>query len=105
MLQSEIEALVHRKSETAHLDYKAGFEWKKENKDHQLGLIRDIMGMANTQDGGTIIVGVKDETYDLIGVSPDILASFDQTDIGQMLHSYSDPKITFELQSVMYVAK
>lgn len=98
MLQSEIEALVHRKSETAHLDYKAGFEWKKENKDHQLGLIRDMMGMANTQDGGTIIVGVKDETYDLVGVSPDILVSFDQTDIGQMLYSYSDPKLTFELQ-------
>lgn len=98
MLQSEIEALVHRKSETAHLDYKAGFEWKKEYKDHQLGLLRDMMGMANAQDGGTIVVGVNDETYDLIGISPDILASFDQTDIGQMLYSYSDPKLTFELQ-------
>lgn len=49
MLESEIAALIQRKTETAHHDYKSGFEWKKDNRDHQLGLLRDMMGMANTQ--------------------------------------------------------
>jgi hypothetical protein len=97
MLPEEISAVVTRKSETAHVDYKAGFEWKKHNRDKQLELIRDMMAMANTQDGGTLIIGVEDGTYNLIGVSQDILTSFDQTDVGQMLYSYSEPKFPFEL--------
>lgn len=100
MLDSEISALLRRKSETAHLDYKAGFEWKKENRDHQLGLLRDMMGMANTQDGGTIVLGVEDVAYKLAGVSQAILTSFDQTDIGNQLHRYSEPKVQFELHKV-----
>lgn len=98
MTLDEIATLIHRKSETAHVDYKAGFEWNKENRDHQLELIRDMIAMANTQDGGTLILGVEDGTYNLIGVAPEILTSFDQTDVGQMLYSYSEPKLPFELQ-------
>ena len=43
MLPEEISELITRKSETAHVDYKAGFEWKRENRDQQLGLIRDMI--------------------------------------------------------------
>ena len=98
MLPNEISDLVRQKAETAHLDYKAGFEWKRDNRDHQLELLRDMMGMANTQDGGTIVLGVEDGTYNPIGLSPEILASLDQTDIGQMLYRYSEPKLDFTLQ-------
>ena len=98
MTESEILDLIRRKSETAHLDYKAGFEWKKDNKDLQLGLLRDMMAMANSQDGGTIILGVEDGTYNLVGISRATMESLDQTNIGQMLYSYSEPKLNFELQ-------
>lgn len=98
MLESEILDLVRRKTETANVDYKAGFEWRKENKDLQLGLLRDMMAMANTRDGGTILLGVEDGTYNLAGVSKTILESLDQTDIGQMLHKYSEPKVNYEAQ-------
>ena len=54
MTLEEIITLIRRRSETPHVDYKAGFEWKKENRDHQLGLIRDMIAMANVQDGGAI---------------------------------------------------
>ena len=53
--------LINKKIETANLDYKEGFEWTKENRDKRLELIKDILAMANTRDGGTIILGVKDE--------------------------------------------
>jgi predicted HTH transcriptional regulator len=62
MLDDEIAAVIRRKTETAHVDYKAGFEWKKENKDQQLELLRDMMAMANTRDGGVILLGIEDGT-------------------------------------------
>ncbi len=98
MRPEEISDLITRKSETANVEYKAGFEWKKENKEQQLELLRDMIAMANIQDGGAIILGIEDGTYDLIGVNQEILTSFDQSDVGQMLYSYSEPKLTFALQ-------
>ncbi|HEV8619885.1 MAG TPA: ATP-binding protein [Nitrospiraceae bacterium] len=98
MTLDEIATLIHRRAETAHVDYKAGFEWNKEHRDHQLEFIRDMIAMANTQDGGTLILGVEDGTYNLIGVSAEILASLDQSYVGQMLYDYSAPKLSFELQ-------
>ena len=62
MLDDEIAAVIRLKTETAHVDYKAGFEWKKENKDQQLELLRDMMAMANTRDGGVILLGIEDGT-------------------------------------------
>jgi predicted HTH transcriptional regulator len=60
MTLDEKATLIHRRSETAHVDYKAGLEWNKENRDHQLELIRDMIAMANTPAGGTLILGVED---------------------------------------------
>lgn len=69
--------LINKKFETANLDYKEGFEWTKENRDKRFELIKDILAMANTRDGGTIILGVKDDTCELVGVSKEIWDSFD----------------------------
>jgi len=100
MTIDEILELIDRKSETPHWDHKAGFEWNKNNRDHQLGLIRDMMAMANTRDGGVIVLGVENATYKVVGLSPVILNSLDQTDIGQMVNTYADPLMSFELQKV-----
>jgi len=97
-MNSEIEKLIERKVESANLDYKEGFIWNKDNKYLQRELIKDIMGMANTRDGGTIILGVKDNSFDLIGVNQEVYKSFDQTDVAQMLHSYSKPKARIEVK-------
>ncbi len=98
MTLDEIASLIHRRSETPHVDYKEGFEWKKENRDHQLGLIRDMIAMANIQDGGAIVLGVEDKTYNVVGLSGPILASLDQSYIGDLLRGYADPTFPFELQ-------
>jgi hypothetical protein len=100
MLPEEISDLIKRKSETAHVEFKAGFEWKRENKERQLELLRDMIALANTQDGGKLVLGIEDGTYEVTGLSQEILSSFDQTDVGQMLYSHSEPKVTFELQKI-----
>ena len=58
MIEKEFIDAIRRRTETANVDYKAGFEWSKANKDQQFELIKDMIGMANTRDGGMIILGV-----------------------------------------------
>jgi hypothetical protein len=96
--ESDIEAMIRRKTETANVDYKEGFEWKKENRDKQCELVKDMMAMANIRDGGRIVFGVEDASYDLVGVTNAILESLDQTKIGQTLYGKSTPKVSFEVQ-------
>lgn len=92
-----ITELINKQIETANLDYKAGFEWAKKSRDHQFGLIKDIFAMANTRDGGTIILGVQDDTRELVGVTKEIWDSFDQSAVAEMVHRYGKPKIGLQI--------
>jgi len=89
--------LINKKIETANLDYKEGFEWTRDNRDKRFELIKDILAMANTRDGGTIILGVKDDTRELVGVSKEIWDSFDQSSVAEMVHRYSKPKVNLQV--------
>lgn len=53
--------------------------------------------MANTRDGGTIILGVKDDTRELVGVSRAIWDSFDQSAVAAMVHQKSTPKVNLQV--------
>ena len=97
--------LINKKIETANLDYKEGFEWTKENRDKRLELIKDILAMANTRDGGTIILGVKDDTRELVGVSKEIWDSFDQSSVAEMVHRYGKPKVNLQVIKTKVHAK
>jgi predicted HTH transcriptional regulator len=89
--------LINKKLETPNLDYKEGFAWTKKNRAHQFELIKDILAMANTRDGGTIILGVKDNTREFVGVSKEVWDSFDQSSLAKMVHRYSTPKVSLQV--------
>src|SRR5687768_2460207 len=68
MTDDDIRRLIQIGSEGPNLDYKAGFEWTKDNRDMKYELIRDLIALANTRDGGRVIFGVRDEDLALVGV-------------------------------------
>jgi len=92
MSDEEIRRLIALRSEGPNLDYKAGFAWIKDNRDLKYELIRDLMALANTKDGGRVIFGVRDEDLRLVGVSEEIFESIDPTDVIGMLHDNAAPK-------------
>lgn len=92
MTDDEIRRLILLKSEGPNLDYKAGFTWSKDNRDKKYELIRDLIALANTKDGGRVIFGVRDEDLELVGVSAEIFESIDPTDVVSMLHDNGAPK-------------
>ena len=96
MLEKELRDLLNSPKESANIDYKAGFVWDKTNRDKKYELIRDLLAMANTKDGGQIIFGV-DDAFNFTGVSEEISNSIDTSSVCQMLHSAGDPKVSCEI--------
>ena len=96
--------LINKKIETANLDCKEGFEWTRDSRDKRFELI-DILAMANTRDGGTIILGVKDDTRELVGVSKEICDSVDQSSVSKMVHRYGKPKVNLQVIKTKVHAK
>lgn len=90
--EEQIRALLEAKSETPNRDYKQSLTWNRENRESCLEVIKDILAMANTRDGGKIVFGVEDGTFDFIGLSQSDYDSFDVTNVNQLLHEFADPK-------------
>jgi len=94
LFEKDIEQVLRLKTETKNLDYKQGLNWVSCSNDDKAGIVKDILAMANTQDGGRIIFGVHDNDFEPIGLSDEESASFDQTKVNDFLHRYTDPKFT-----------
>lgn len=90
----DIETLLELKNETPNLDYKETLIWDRDHRDERLEVIKDILAMANTQDGGKIVFGVSDGNFDFVGLSDEAYDSFDTTPVNQFLHNYADPAFT-----------
>ena len=93
MTDEEIRNLILMKSEGPNLDYKAGFAWTKDNRDKKYELIRDLMALSNTKDGGRVIFGVRDEDLSFVGVPSEVYESADPSNVVQMLHDNAAPKV------------
>jgi len=92
LTDDDIRRLLALKSEGPNLDYKAGFEWSKPNRDLKYELVRDLIALANTKDGGRVVFGVRDADREFVGVSAEIFESIDPTDVVGMLHDNAAPK-------------
>lgn len=72
-------------------------------------VVRAVLGMANRQDGGRVIVGVEENltTREIIptGLSAAELKTWTQDDLGNSLATYADPYVTFDLEQVVHERK
>jgi predicted HTH transcriptional regulator len=62
--------------------------------------IRAMLGMANRQDGGYVVIGVEESAGTLhpTGLTSDELASWKYDDISDQLSRYADPSVSFVLE-------
>lgn len=87
-----LEALLEGSAETPSLEFKGAMEWDYKS------LTRDILAMANVQDGGRIIVGVVDETFERQGLTEQQIASFKIDIMKDQVSPYADPFVSFEVE-------
>jgi|HubBroStandDraft_6_1064221.scaffolds.fasta_scaffold06658_11 hypothetical protein len=96
----ELRELLAQKTETRNLDYKASFNWDAADNDAKCELVKDILAFLNTQDGGRIVIGVRDETLEPAGITDDDFSSFDTTKVNDFLHRYTDPQSSCVVQKL-----
>lgn len=87
-----IKILINLKTENKNLDYKEFLNWSANSTEDKLSIVKDILAMSNTQDGGKIIFGVKDGDYSFVGLNKSEYESFDPTKLNDFLHKHCDPQ-------------
>src|SRR5579864_9709811 len=97
---SELQELLAQRTETRNLDCKASFNWDAADHDAKCELVKDILAFLNTQDGGLIVIGVRDDTLEPVGMSDADFSSFDATKVNDFLHRYTDPQSSCEVQKL-----
>ncbi len=88
---AEFEALVEGAEESQSLDFKAPCNWNVRT------FVKDILAFANVQDGGFIVIGFNDGTFDRVGVTDAQAESFSQETMQDQVANYTDPFVTFNV--------
>lgn len=102
-LTLEIEALIRRGRESPDLDAKGPGNWSSWSKPEKAELVRDMMGMANSDRPGWILLGISEDnagTWVHDGLTDSQSASFDPSDIGKKVRRLADPEVKFSVHRV-----
>jgi hypothetical protein len=92
--------------ERQHVDRKGPMAFEG---DHRLELAKDIIAMANTRDGGTIIIGVSEDreagTWRQDGVTADQARTFDVTKVHDFVKERVAPPVKLAVEVVDHDGK
>jgi predicted HTH transcriptional regulator len=71
-------------------------------------IIKVVLGMANSRDGGKIIIGVREDSngnLEKIGLDENQLLSWKYDDLAAQVFSFSDPSVDFQMESIEHEKK
>ncbi|TPL00673.1 ATP-binding protein [Mesorhizobium sp. B2-4-14] len=92
MTAEELEALLAGAEETDRLEFKGPMSWNKHT------LAKDILALANVQDGGTIVIGIEDETLVRQGVTVEQSDTYVADHMRDQIAEYADPEVRFSVR-------
>jgi predicted HTH transcriptional regulator len=97
-----IELILHGREER-NLEYKGPMSWKE--KDVRIEITRSILGMANLRDGGSVVIGVENETFTPVGMQLNQPQSFTQDKVDDFVRNYADPFVETKVTQVSHDGK
>jgi hypothetical protein len=90
----ELVRLIQAAGESTNIDAKGPMEW--DGGAASAGLTKDILALANSRDGGVIVLG-KDEAepgkFNLSGLSEPQAASFETTKVATWVNNHCSPPV------------
>lgn len=94
-LRERIVFALDRCQEQQWLDFKESQPWPE----LKWRLLKTIMAMANLRDGGLIVIGISErgDAWDLTGIAPEHLRTFDSDDILDQVTKYASPVVTLDV--------
>jgi len=86
--------------ESQGVDFKESSAWDA----IKFKLIRTAMAMGNLRDGGVIVIGASERgaTWDLGGITPEHLGSYDVDETVDGINKYSSPPVSVNVVTVKY---
>lgn len=92
--------LIRQDWEDPRYDVKGPMAWD-EGKPESIGLIKDVLALANN-GGGSLVIGVAEEGGRIVfhGLTPEQLKTWDPTRFGAKVNRYADPPIECTVRSV-----
>jgi hypothetical protein len=97
LTERDVRELLALKTENKNLDYKQSMNWGTATAEQKGAVVKDVLAMANAQDGGRIIFGVRDGDFEAVGLTEEEFESFDPTRFADFLHRYADPPYACEI--------
>lgn len=97
-----LQFLEHAREER-NLEYKESMDWADSGTQHKV--VVAAMAMANIQDGGTLVFGMKevdDGSFISEGMDPKHYASFNQDDVQVKVNSLADPYVNLVLNKIAF---
>lgn len=91
LTEQDVRELLALKTENKSLDYKQSLNWSTASAQDKGAVIKDVLAMANTQDGGKLLFGVRDGDFEAVGLTEEEFESFDATRFNDFLARYADP--------------
>jgi predicted HTH transcriptional regulator len=90
-----IQELVAQGSESK-VDYKGPMRFPTDNKG-RAEIARDVIGWSNSRDGGYLLIGVEDMTYEAIGLSDTDAKTWDQANVTESIGAFASPAPSVEI--------
>lgn len=105
MTEDELRELLEAGEETPRREYKQSRPFT--DPVFQATLIRSILAMSNTRDGGHIIIGVEEQgnSYVPTGMRQEDLNTYDRDTIKDTVGEYADPYVDFSVDTGLYQDK
>jgi predicted HTH transcriptional regulator len=70
----KLRRLLSQKAEIKNVDYKLTFNWNEASKEDKGKIIKDIIAMTNSKEGGIILFGVSNKDMEPVGMSKEEIA-------------------------------
>ena len=97
MFSEELRQFILHGNEEVNLEYKESMSWHRRMT--KLKLMKAMLAMSNTKDGGVIVIGVKEKSNSYVpeGMKDKHFSSYNYDHLGTCVSNYSDPKVGFKL--------
>ena len=86
-----LETYLQNQNESPTLDYKAACIWDVTR------MAKDILALSNVQDGGLLIIGIEDKTFNRQGITPAQRDSYKIDMMKDQMTSFADPHVNFSV--------
>jgi predicted HTH transcriptional regulator len=99
--EKDLEALLSFGREQRSVEFKG--PGSRADKTFLATVVRAMLGMANQQDGGVVVIGVDEGTNrppTVTGLSDEDLATWNHDHLSESLAQYADPFVSFELDRI-----